>query len=212
MEIYSGKTNFNRIRNNIVFELLNLKNSSAILPNCVHDTVLDLAKVYIILSFDKKDLPTITPIDPETFKTWGIGMATLRDIADENVERLLPARIELLRGFFKRNADIDIYIASNPRQYTGASVMCYKSHPIQTFARNKKLNVLIIPCSIHELLIVEAKDFIGIEKLRDIMREFNENTNKRQEVLSYAIYRYMLKNKAIELMGSFDSMFRTYLI
>ncbi|MBR1875922.1 MAG: hypothetical protein IJ805_02305, partial [Lachnospiraceae bacterium] len=86
----------------------------------------------------------------------------------------------------------------------------YESRPLQTFAKNKKMNLLIIPCSIHELLVVEAKDYIGIEKLRDVMREFNEKTNKRSEVLSSNIYRYMQKNRDIEMMASYESMFRTY--
>ncbi|MBO6111970.1 MAG: hypothetical protein J6P45_02830 [Lachnospiraceae bacterium] len=210
MDFYAGIENFNRIRSNIIFELVNLKLNAASLADCVYDEVYDLAKVYIILTFDKDDLPAVTRISKAVLSSWQIEMSDLRAVASLNTERLLPSRIELLSGMFKRNSDIDIYICSNPRQYLGASVMLYESRPLQTFAKNKKMNLLIIPCSIHELLVVEAKDYIGIEKLRDVMREFNEKTNKRSEVLSSNIYRYMQKNRDIEMMASYESMFRTY--
>ncbi len=211
-DLYSGRENFNRIRGNIAFELINLRLNAAMLADVVHETVLDLAKVYIIMTFDRDDLPAITLIKKEMFESWDIGMDELKELANENTERLLPSKILLLEGMFKRNSDIDIYICSNPRQFIGASVMVYKSRPVQNWAKNRHMNILLIPSSIHELLIVEAKDFIGIEKLRDVMEEFNENTNTRSEVLSSNIYRYMFKNRDIEMMASYKSMFRDYYV
>ena len=212
MSFYAGIENFKRIRSNIAFELINNKLNAASLTDCVYEKVYDLAIVYIILTFDRDDLPAITRIDKDTFASWKLPMDDLKSIAFHNTEKLLPSRIELLKGVFKRNSDIDIYICSNPRQFLGASVMLYKSRPLQTFSHNKRMNLLIIPSSIHELLLVEAKDYIGIGKLRDVMREFNEKTNKRSEVLSSNIYRYMQKNSDIEMMASYESMFRNYLV
>ncbi len=211
-DFYSGRENFKRIRDYITFELINYKLNAAMLLNAVFEPVLDLAKVYIIMTFDREDLPAVTLIEKDMFESWGISRDELRVIAQKNADRLMEPRIHILKGTFKRNADIDIYICSNPRQFLGASVMVYKSRPIQTWAVNKHMNVLIIPSSIHELLLVEAKDFIGIEKLRDVMKEFNESTNKRSEVLSSNIYRYMTKNNDIEMMTSFNSMFRDYYV
>ncbi len=210
MNIYTGNENFKRIKDNIVFELINFKNNAAALAGCVYEPVFDLVKVYIILTFDKGKLPAVTRIDEKMLSSWSITKEELKHLADINSERLMPSRIELLKGLFRRNADLDIYICSNPMQYLGSSVMIYKSRPVQGFAHKKKMNVLIIPSSIHELLLVEAKDYIGIDRLRDVMREFNEKTNKHSEVLSSNIYRYMQKNRDIEMMASYETMFRDY--
>ncbi|MBQ4482499.1 MAG: hypothetical protein II966_04610 [Lachnospiraceae bacterium] len=210
MNIYTGEENFKRIKDNIVFELISFKNNASALGSSIYEPVFDLAKVYIILTFDKGKLPAVTMIDEKMLSSWGITREELKRLADINSERLMPRRIELLKGLFRRNADLDIYICSNPMQYLGAGVMVYRSRPIQDFARKKKMNVLIIPSSIHELLLVEAKDYIGIDRLKDVMQEFNEKTNKHSEVLSSNIYRYMLKNKDIEMMASYKTMFRDY--
>ena len=60
-------------------------------------------------------------------------------------------------------------------------------------------DLFILPSSVHEVLALPDNKMIGIENLRNMVREINATVVAKTEVLSDLVYRYSLERKEIYL-------------
>lgn len=82
-----------------------------------------------------------------------------------------------------------IYLLTCHDQLYGAACLFYPGL-LKSIAAGFRSDFLIIPSSVHEVLVVSDSQGLTLEDLRDMVCTVNEREVMPQEVLSYHIYRY----------------------
>lgn len=219
--------NFQSIRSQVVFRLVNYERNKDRLKQCPYIRILDLALTYRIL-FNKDALGISTVlIDQEMLKQWQLSEFDLYNLAVDNSKRLFPARLErmedVLRSMFedvnqlnKVSPDgmeesllskqsgrmlpegMELYVLSNELKLNGASVLFY-TDAASGFSKDMGCNIYVLPSSIHEVLLVPENPLVNPQQLREIVREANQKVVLKDEVLSDNIYIYRRDTKEFEI-------------
>lgn len=198
-------TNFNRVKNNICFKVVNAERNKELLATVPHKQVLDLAVIFFIeVLQDKVGNGTIT-IQNHFMDMWdGVDTDILYRLALMNTQRKYRGRIcsmftvmqEILdeayaTEFFDMMCEdsVAMYVATNVQKLFGATVMLYDGL-LKTFAEQIGGDFFILPSSTHEVLFVPAIDDMDATFLKQMVHEVNATEVSEQEFLSDNIYRY----------------------
>ena len=90
-----------------------------------------------------------------------------------------------------------MYVLTNKEKCFGASAMLY-SEKIGPLAERFGCDLLILPSSIHEVLLIPDDHVREYAFYRQMVEEVNRTQVEPEEVLSYGLYRYCRKNSEIE--------------
>ena len=90
-----------------------------------------------------------------------------------------------------------MYVLTNQEMRFGASAMLY-SKKIGRLAERFGCDVLILPSSVHEVLLIPDDHIREYEFYRQMVEEVNRTHVEPEEVLSYGLYRYCRKKSEIE--------------
>ncbi len=213
-------SDFQKIKDNICFKLVNAERNKALLQDHPHRRYHDLAIVYFVLVSKENGVASIK-IRNEMLSAWGIDEEILHRYAEKNTSRHFEVNVgtlqdllaEILEGNAKyseeeieeiRNAGFYdgksiLYFISNKCYVNGASAMLYDG-VLKRFAEELGADFYILPSSIHEVLIMPIHpDFRSIEIL-DMIRSINRNLVDREEILSDNMYRYRAEMDSVELI------------
>lgn len=116
--------------------------------------------------------------------------------AEQAMERAEQAYNEL----FGRDsgASPEIYVLSNELRIGGAAVVFY-SDVLGYFSESIGDNLILLPSSIHEWLILPEKPGYDLAVLEEMVREANSQVVSEEEILSNHVYRYSLKDKQLSI-------------
>ena len=90
-----------------------------------------------------------------------------------------------------------LYVMTNRSQTFGASCMLYDS-ALEDFAKSQGCNVVILPSSIHEVLLLKHEKGMDFKDMREMVMEINRNEVPEEDVLSDSVYLYDWKKKEIQ--------------
>jgi len=200
-------TDFNRVRDNLCFKLINAEKNKDLLATTPHKMLLDLAVVfYIEVMQDTAGNGTIL-VQNHFMDMWdGVDSDTLYRLALMNTQRKYRGRIcsmftvmqEILdeayaTEFFDLMCedDIPMYVATNVQKLFGAGVVLYNGL-LRAFAEQIGGDFFILPSSTHEVIFVPASVGMDVEYLKMMVHDVNEAEVSEQEFLSNNVYRYCL--------------------
>ena len=200
-------TDFNKVRNNVCFKVINAEKNRGLLATTPHKLLLDLAVVfYIEVMQDDTGNGTIL-VQNHFMDMWaGVDTDMLYRLALANTQRKYRGRIasmftvmsEVLdeayaTEFFELMFDdeVPMYVASNVQKLLGAGVVLY-DNLLRTFAERIGGDFYILPSSTHEVLFVPASVGMDVEYLRQMVHDVNEAEVSEQEFLSNNVYYYSL--------------------
>ena len=200
-------TDFNRVKDNVCFKVVNAERNKEILATVPHKQMLDLAVIFFIeVLQDKAGSGTIT-IQNHFMDMWdGVDTDTLYRLALANTRSKYRGRIcsmftvmsemldeEYAEEFFELIVDDDVpmYVASNVQKLLGAGVVLY-DNLLKTFAERIGGDFYILPSSTHEVLFVPASVGMDVEYLRQMVRDVNATEVSEQEFLSNNVYYYSI--------------------
>lgn len=220
-------SNFLSLKNQIVYRLINSASNQALLKEIPHVRFLDLAIVFCIyLSPDSPGKMTAL-IRNSHLKTWNISSEDLFSLAMVNTPRLLPPSIrsltsvmeEILTGCSddipqplvssdssEESSDREdlyetpLYVLTNQLGIYGASCLLY-SRPLKNFADSRKTDIIILPSSIHEVLLISDRPDIDYEALSQMVMEINLSDVPLEDRLSNQVYRYSRETGKIALLS-----------
>ena len=198
---------FEKFNKSIIFTLINKEKNQELLSNIPSKDYLDMSVIFYAYINDVKveGGNASVMVDNQLMEKWGVDADTLMELALENTPRLLGLKI---RGIFSTIADYmddeklseiaeeedkytPLYVATNNLATHGAAVVLYKDM-LKAFAARKKSDIYIIPCSIHELILVSASECEGIDvnELKKLICDVNRFDLREEDVLSDNLYVY----------------------
>ena len=139
----------------------------------------------------------------EHLALWGVDTQMLYRIALQNMQRVMPAQInsitqiiEDLKCAFGEEPDEDrgeedapFYVLTTSRGINGAACMLY-SGVLEKFAEQRGKDIIILPSSVHEVLLLEDTGDIDCKALTELVKCINATEVPMEDVLSENIYRY----------------------
>lgn len=197
-------------RDKIIYHLVSGKNNSHILETSPYIPFLDFAiTFYIVCNCSENGVESIR-ITNELFEQWGIRMKELMDCADINTPFLFPAKMEKLEkvlleyledqdeeipeGFYTGESSYGVLILTNKQGVNGASALLYPEL-IHEIADRYESDLYLIPSSVHEFLILPAKDSMELSELTTMIQQVNKNHVYPDEILSDHAYLYRREDK-----------------
>ena len=216
----SNFTDFNKVKDNVCFRLVNLEANKELLESVPYQRVRNLAKIYYV-DIENSEIGTGSIlIRNEHLEMWGISKRELFKLADKNTEKNYPPAFANINKFIKKAVadmfselkesgeipeefelpDLDyireypMYVVTNNQRYYGASVMVYDGM-LETIAEKLNSNVVIFPSSVHEFIFISSELVDDYDRLKEIVETINRNEVAPEDYLSDNVYYYDREGK-----------------
>lgn len=205
--------NFEDLRNNIHYKIINADANKTLLDSVPNDIFLDLAKVYVV----NVNLPGIglgnILINNKHLEIWQVTVNDLERAAFENLgneEILFQSLNDMVSSIVLENeiGDFDIdcldengfmYVLSNKDKFLGARLLLRKNL-LHDIAEKLKSDLIILPSSLHEVIILKDKYKNDVDNLRDMVQDVNGSVVDKQDFLSDNVYLYVREENKIEIL------------
>ena len=135
---------------------------------------------------------------------WGQSAETIYRTAQHNMKEYMPELLvpmqQLLQdtmGLNMEESALPLYVLTNSEKMFGASAILY-SEKIKGLADELCSDLLILPSSVHEVLLFPDDRVYNYETYRQMVKEVNNTSVDPEEVLSFHLYRYSRAKNEIE--------------
>lgn len=152
-------------------------------------------------------------------ESWGICASELLDTALENERRSTrffseelintlkrmcirePMIIEELNRMEAENKGPDrlIIYALYEESFVNGSAALLRNEILREVAEKAHGDILIIPSSVNELICVADRPDMDFEWLRSVVEEVNDTVVPDDEILSYSVYRYSVRDDCVSV-------------
>lgn len=196
---------YDRVKDRIFYKLVSFEKNRKFLKDAPHLRWNDLAIVfYYALEEDLVEGGSIA-VKRQHMLMWKQNAESLYRQAGRNMKRSMPELLVSMRelvmeltGVWIRAEDtVPMYVLTNQDKRFGASAMLY-SERIGELAERFGSDLLILPSSVHEVLLIPDDHSREYDSYRQMVEEVNRTQVEPEEVLSYGLYRYCRKNSEIE--------------
>ena len=202
---------FSLVKEKIFYRLINYETNRELLEQMPHTRFLDLAKVFCI-RYERDDISDGTiPVYHSHLERWGINADELNAIADANSPRFMRPHISdmnaVLAGAGLSQEDLStvipdgfppMYVMTNISKSNGAGTICYPD-TLNSLSEKTNQDIVILPCSIHEVILIPVDEDKDMEALRDVVHSVNTDVLSTEEFLSDNVYIYRRNTGQIEI-------------
>lgn len=210
-DLIESARSFDKARNRIVYRLISQKNNEALLKDVPWIPFLDLAIVFYLHLGVRDDKQISSVIHNRLAKSWNISTAELYRLAEQNTPKLCPCSISLLEHLLL-GLDPDIsedmlfhdtglpplYVLTNKTGINGAACILYQDI-IKDFAERIGSDLIILPSSIHEVLLFPDSHDQEYIYFRDMIQNVNAEDVAEEDILSDELYLYHRGDPEIRL-------------
>lgn len=198
---------FNKAKERIIMKLVNYSRNKELLEDIPHVKFHDLALIYVVGICDFMDEFATILIHNQHLSLWEICEEELYHIAMANTPQLLPYRFEPMEKMLEHLIDsplpfvseLRMSLLTNQIKIHGATCMAYPGL-FKEIARQLDDDLIIIPSSIHEVLIIPAdtvREEYTMQDFSDMIIEVNETQLTDDEILSDHAYLYVKEDDQI---------------
>ena len=204
----SDMSNLDKVRDHIDCRVLGTENNQEYLRDKPHKTVAeDLAVVYSVRLGGAADGIMNAVVTDQMLDKWGISVDELHDIAISNTERLSPVEFVSMREMLMDMMlpgdpdavhDLDMFIPDEaPQMYVltnhdkvfGAKEIL-NQEVMDKIADKLHGDFIVLPSSVHEVLILPDAEHIDRAALEDMVQTVNQNELDPKDILSNNVYCY----------------------
>lgn len=194
-----------RVKDRIFHKIINYEKNRTLLNDVPHLRWNDLALVFYYGMEEKVLGKASILIRNSHMDMWKQTADVLFQTAQYNMRRskpevLIPLQkmIEETTGILIEEAErVQLYVLTNKDKMYGASAMLY-SDKISELAQKLQSDLLILPSSVHEVLLLPDDKNQQYDYYRRMVEEVNTTQVEPEEILSYHLYRYSRKKAEIE--------------
>lgn len=191
---------FKKARQRITFKLVNKEKNAEILKDIPHVVFQDLVLIFVCTITDFMDDYATILIHNQHLSFWNATTEELYAIAMENTPNLLPSRFESMENMLEHIdypaspffSSLNMYILTNHLKIHGSTCITYP-RLLKRIADFLEDNLIIIPSSIHEVLIIPEHSMspeYSLDDFQIMIAEINETELTDDEVLSDHAYFY----------------------
>lgn len=206
-------TDYAKAGRQIVMRLVNYEKNRELLSRIPHFRYLDFAIIfYCQLPADAGNHANIL-IYHQHLEFWNIDSNELYRIARINTPLLLPHHMESMQSVLKllpledfeelHTFDEDephMYVLSNHYHLHGASVILYDGL-LQQIAERLEKDFIVLPSSIHEVLVIPADHMEDAAPYLTMVKEVNETQLADDEILSDHVYYFSRESQLLTMYG-----------
>ena len=196
---------FEKVKNKVVFSLVNYGMNKEQLESMPYVSYLDLAILFYVLLDRTENGERTAVITNKELAAWGTTKEELLRLARQNTPRLYMAEVnslnDVMKSFVKDKKSKDffdefigeeelpLYVLSNRHNVKGAAVILYDGL-LKEMSKVLGHDLLILPSSVHEVLVMAYDKTMDFLSIRDMVEHINEVEVPVCDVLSNQIYRY----------------------
>lgn len=196
------------ILDHVEYRLVNAERNAEKLKDIPKKKIADLVAIYRVVASAGEDGMMSYVLTKVILDRSGISFEELDEAAKKNTEKSgfsVRTMSEVMCELMGVNVGQEIeepdgpqmYILTNARKLHGANIMLYKEY-LEIAAEKMNGDFYIIPSSIHELIAVPVSAQ-GLEQLREMVKEVNDNQLTPEEILGYEVYRYNRETGEVEV-------------
>lgn len=195
-------TDFEKVKDRIVYKLVNCERNKELLQDVPYVPYLDLAVVFCCLLRENKSGSATVLIRQKHMEQWQVTTEDLFALAKENSPRLLSYELEDMNSLMKRICGEDtmesgqMYVLSNSQRLFGASCIL-DENLLEKIAKDQHSGFYVLPSSIHEVILLPRDTPDTSEALSKMVQEINATHVSSEEVLSDHVYYYDFDKKKL---------------
>lgn len=228
-DVVSQVSDIDTISSRIVFRLINSSLNKERLSELPHIIIENMAKVYVVVHDINVDGVSSIMITNDLLSLWNMSPEKLDELSNINTPKLFPSIIknmnecicdilsdqkedftieddehfeEFLNDYIKDMSSREnerMYVLSNNKGINGAGTILYPN-VLQELASKLNSDLYILPSSIHEVILLPARDRMSSRALRDMVIDVNSSQVAPEEVLSNEIYYYDLSTDEFHIV------------
>lgn len=195
---------FEKVKDRIVYRLVNREKNRELLEEIPHVDFLDLA-ICFYYSYEHPELGEgMILIHNAHMEMWKTGHRELIQLAERNTPQLMQSQLSSMENAMRDFLDEEqlaelremqretgkyLYVLSNTKHIQGAAVILYPG-VLAEAARHLGGSFYILPSSIHEVILLPDDGRSNGKDLHEMIAEINRSQLQEEEVLSDYAYRY----------------------
>lgn len=214
---------FEYLKDKVMFRMIHTASNQVLLSDVPHIPYLDLSIIFF-LSLERTDTGQVTAmIHNSHARMWKVSARDLWRLARENTPREFPAEIqsmqELLQSMARDTSQdtcapslldlllqapsetIPLYVLSNQTGLYGAACMIYQDI-LKDFAARLEKDLIVLPSSVHEVLLTPDSPDASYEDLSNMVRTINTQEVPLEDQLSNQVYLYTRSDDRIRIVSN----------
>ena len=194
----------------IVVELVKESWNRELLEKLPYRAFLDLAVIYRLKMWECKSGDAVQTVTNKMMEHWKITEEELYEAALANLQK---EEFEIIGGYqavqdmieelidVKEESEFHewMYIFTNRSRIKGAAAML-RTDLLDRFAKAQESDLIILPSSVHEVILLPTMDDEDAAELRRIVQDINEKEVQEEERLSDEVYYFRRSTGAVELI------------
>ncbi len=198
---------FEEVKGKVAYKLVNYEYNKELLEEIPHTKYLDLAKVYYVSVEDEAFGKGTILIYNNHLEMWDVLIEQLEELAEVNTPKLFPMTVRALEDILcpesTDNSGWDlkngIFVMTNADKCLGAATMLYPNN-LKAFAGLLQSDLIIIPCSLHEVLLLSANTDFETKGLKKVVKAANRECVMPEDFLSNTLYYYDRETDNIKIL------------
>ncbi len=212
-------SDFEKIRSRIMMKLIHTDSNKELLSDIPHIPYLDLSIVFYLFLERSESGQMTALIHNSHIYNWNISDHELLRLALDNTPVYFPARLcsmsDILKDIAHQNIDCcdedvldrlleeealksPLYVLTNESGIYGAICMLYRDE-LKNFANKLNQDLIIIPSSVHEVLLAPLGEDTSYDELNSMVVTINQNEVSPEDQLSNHVYRYERSTDCISI-------------
>jgi len=218
---FSILNDFSQLKEKVVYKLVHTASNQGMLATMPSVPYLDLSIVFYLYLGKNESGQMTALIHNDHMKAWGTTTRELYNLAMDNTPKLLPARLrsmaEVMKAIAKEHLGKDyreefiddllsahtvspLYVLTNSSGICGACTILYPQQ-LKNFADTIGTDLVILPSSIHEVLLIPYHDDISFQELTNMVSHINRAEVPVEDRLSDQVYLYSQSLGTVILAG-----------
>lgn len=211
-----------KMKSRLIFRLVNTEWNRKRWERIPHLSICDLSVEFMLDFVQSPDYSINLMIDRNLMHIWRVTEQEMYQQAVQNMHIRYPVRFESIYSVLKEMdgdlSDYDspetdtanaqtgdsslvpsMYVLTNVSKVYGAGAMLYPDI-LKAYADWFHRDLIILPSSIHEVIIIPSDESDRLSGLQEIVSQVNETEVKKEERLSDNVYRYRRDEDCLEML------------
>lgn len=214
--------NFEYLKDKIMFRMIHNASNQVLLSDVPHIPYLDLSIIFF-LSLERTETGQVTAMIHNSHAAVGMSLPKICGDWPGNTPREFPAEIQSMQELLQTMAGdtsqdacdpsllelllqspsetIPLYVLTNQTGLYGAACMIYQDI-LKDFAARLEKDLIVLPSSVHEVLLTPDSPDTSYEDLSNMVRTINTQEVPLEDQLSNQVYLYTRSDDRLRIVSN----------